>query len=429
MRFCMITTFFGAHRFGGAAVIVDRLSRALLRRGHQVEVIYDVDAYELARTGEAPYAYAPPDGLRLHPIRSWAGALSPLWTHQTSRMGPTQREIQRIIDSGAFDVIHFHNISLIGGAEILSLEAARQRPVKLMTAHEFWLLCPISSLWRFDREICPQRQCIRCSLANRRPPQLWRLSDAVDRGLSHLDALVFPSQHTLSLHRQHGIRARRLVHLPHFLPEDWASTGTGPPTKASRESSSTSLYFAAAGRLVTEKGFHRLLPLMAQLPGIDLKIGGTGPQESELRRMAKGLPNVHYLGQLSLAEMAQLYAGAVAVVIPSLFYETFGYVAVESLSLGTPVIVHDCGALPELIDVSRGGLTYRNDEELLVAMRRLAEDTDFRHELSARGLEAVRKVWSEAAHMDRYFSLIEEVRGAQPSLSDRCDTMLSRSTP
>ena len=157
---------------------------------------------------------------------------------------------------------------------------------------------------------------------------------------------------------------------------------------------------------------------MAKLPDIDLKIGGAGPKESQLRRKASGLPNVHFLGQLSLSEMAELYYGAVAVVIPSLLYETFGYVAVESLSLGTPVIVHDCGALPELVDASRGGLTYRSDDELLQAMRLLAEDSDFRRQLSERGLEAAGKVWSEEAHMDRYLSLIEDVRAGYPTPSD-----------
>ena len=38
MKFCMLTTFFGAHSFGGDAAFVDRLSRALARHGHEVHV-------------------------------------------------------------------------------------------------------------------------------------------------------------------------------------------------------------------------------------------------------------------------------------------------------------------------------------------------------------------------------------------------------
>jgi NAD(P)H-hydrate repair Nnr-like enzyme with NAD(P)H-hydrate epimerase domain len=41
----MVTTFFGPHATGGDAVYVDRLARALLARGHDVEVIHDGDAY------------------------------------------------------------------------------------------------------------------------------------------------------------------------------------------------------------------------------------------------------------------------------------------------------------------------------------------------------------------------------------------------
>lgn len=49
MRFAMVTTFFGAHSFGGDAAYVDRLSRALVRRGHEVHVFHCVDAFNSAR--------------------------------------------------------------------------------------------------------------------------------------------------------------------------------------------------------------------------------------------------------------------------------------------------------------------------------------------------------------------------------------------
>ena len=46
MKFCMLTTFFGTHSFGGDAAFVDRLSRALSRHGHEVHVIYCRDAFD-----------------------------------------------------------------------------------------------------------------------------------------------------------------------------------------------------------------------------------------------------------------------------------------------------------------------------------------------------------------------------------------------
>ena len=51
MKFCMVTTFFGAHSFGGDAAYVDRLARALCRRGHEVHVFHCADAFNAVRGG------------------------------------------------------------------------------------------------------------------------------------------------------------------------------------------------------------------------------------------------------------------------------------------------------------------------------------------------------------------------------------------
>ena len=83
MKFRMITTFFGAHSFGGDAAYVDRLSQALCRRGHEVHVYFCVDAFNSVR-GEHPLrAYTPPPGLHLHPLKSKLGILSPILTQAT----------------------------------------------------------------------------------------------------------------------------------------------------------------------------------------------------------------------------------------------------------------------------------------------------------------------------------------------------------
>lgn len=410
MRICMITTFFGAHSFGGDAVYVDRLSRALLRRGHEVHVIYGLNAYNLVRGAVPLRTYVPPDGLHLHPVDSWAGLLSPLWTHQTGLLGFKKPIIRRILEEANFDVINYHNISLVGGSEVLKLGSGTRRPVKLMNVHEYWLMCPLSSLWKFDREVCRQPACVRCSIHRGRPPQLWRRTGALDNALQEVDALLFPSRHTLAVHREHGIHVARMEHVPLFLPPDWADE----PAAGSFRNANGRPYFAASGRLVAEKGFQRLIPQMSRLPEFDLKIAGAGPFEQQLRQLAAGRANVQFAGQLSFPELRALYSGAVAVVVPSLFFETFGYVAVEAMSTGTPVIVHDQGALPELIQASGGGLTYRTDDELVSALRLIAGSESLRRQLGERGQLAVQTVWSEEAHLNRYLGLVNQLRAEVP---------------
>ena len=411
MKVCMLTTFFGAHSFGGDAAYVDRLSRALLRRGHQVDVVHSVDAFEAVRGGQLRRPYTPPPGLRVHALQQPLGRWSVLWAHQTGRPGPLLPAIRRVLDSDDFDVLHFHNISLIGGPAILSVRSRNPHAVKLMSVHEHWLLCPLSLLWKLHRQPCDRPACLRCTVAAGRPPQLWRYTGLLSRAVRHVDAFLFPSRHTLDLHRRRGLRSADLHHLPYFLPEDWAApTGGEDQTPAYSERP----YFAAAGRLVEEKGFQRLIPLLARMPEADLKIAGVGPLAAALRDMAAGLPNVQFLGWLDHAALARLYAGARATLVPSLFCETFGYVVAESCAMGAPVIVRRVGALPELIRDSGAGLVCDTDDEWLRAMRTLLYDDDRRRRLGEQGARAVRTIWSEDAHLEQYFERIAAAQGARP---------------
>jgi glycosyltransferase involved in cell wall biosynthesis len=151
---------------------------------------------------------------------------------------------------------------------------------------------------------------------------------------------------------------------------------------------------------------------MRYLPEADLRIAGTGPFEPKLRELAAGLPNVHFVGLLGRVRLARLFRGARAVVVPSLFPETFGYVVLEAFAVGTPVIVHEnAGALLETGVHSGGGLGYRSDGEMLLAMRRMIHDEDLRTELAARGFAQRIGPWSEAQHIHNYFGLLRRNRG------------------
>jgi glycosyltransferase involved in cell wall biosynthesis len=413
MKFCMVTTFFGAHSFGGDAAYVDRLSQALCRRGHEVHVYYCVDAFDAVRGRHPLREYTPPSGLHLHPLKSPYGIVSPLATHATGLPWFKADALRDVLDDPDTDVVHFHNISLVGGPGALSL-GANQRAVRIMTAHEHWLICPMHLLWKYDRRTCDAPSCVRCCLAGGRPPQVWRWTDAIERGLRHLDLLIFPSLHALDEHRHRGLgKFVPMAHLPYFLPDGWSQGIEDElPDACGRP------YFAAAGRLVKMKGFQRLIPIMRFLPEADLRIAGTGPYEPVLREMARDLSNVQFEGLLGGAALARLFQGARAVVVPSLFPETFGYVVLEAFGVRTPVVVHaEGGALDETGVQSGGGLGYRTDIELLTALRRILHQPGLRDELAARGFSRRMGEWSETRHVERYLALIERVRSARQDRS------------
>lgn len=410
MKFCMITTFFGTHSFGGDAAFVDRLSRALARYGHEVHVIHCRDAFEISRGDQTPRPYEPPPGVVIHPLESRAGVLSPLATHQTGRPFFKTGAIRRLLRALRPDVIHFHNLSLIGGPGLLQIPAPTA--VKLMTTHEHWLVCPLHVLWKNDAAICEQPECVRCCLQSLRPPQFWRRTPLLARSLRQLDALICPSLSTRREHARRGITAR-MSHLPYFLPHDYTGLPPAPTPRHARP------YVAAAGRLEKIKGFQDVIAVMDRLPGIDLRIAGTGQYEETLRAQAAGLENVIFEGRLDAANVAALFRGARAVVVPSLVYETFGYVVLEAFAERAPVIVRNLGALPELVAESQGGLVFNSSDELERALRTLAGDDALRRTLGENGYSTRQGVWSESEHLDRYFALIDDHRRRRRLRIDR----------
>jgi glycosyltransferase involved in cell wall biosynthesis len=308
------------------------------------------------------------------------------------------------------DIVHFHNLSLVGGPGLLAMPVPGA--VKLMTTHEHWLVCPLSVLWKLDGEVCEATACARCCVRAGRPPQWWRMTGLMARSLEHLDALICPSRSTQFEHARRGVRAQT-THLPYFLPHDYTGEPDVELTKYDRP------YIAAAGRLEKVKGFQDAIDAMRSLPGLDLRIAGAGQFEPELRARAEGLSNVFFEGRLDAAHVAALFRGARAVVVPSLVYETFGYVVLEAFAERTPVVVRDLGALPELVADSQGGLVFRTSEELVQALDQLASDDALRSRLGESGHRARHGVWSEAEHMDRYFALIDQHRRRKRVRFDR----------
>ncbi|MFO0910614.1 MAG: glycosyltransferase family 4 protein [Isosphaeraceae bacterium] len=404
MKFCMLTTFFGTHSFGGDAAFVDRLSRTLARRGHEVHVVHCRDAFEISRGDQGPRHHEPAPGVVVHTLASPWGRLSPLATHQTGRPWFKTAALKRIIRAISPDVLHVHNLSLIGGPGLLELEVPGA--VKLMTAHEHWLVCPLTVLWKLGREVCETPECVKCCLQSGRPPQLWRKTGLLDRSLHQLDALICPSRSTQLEHARRGL-TRSTVRLPYFLPDDYPGRAVAATPRHVRP------YVAAAGRLEAIKGFQDAIEAMRRLPEIDLRIAGSGAFESALREQAQGLRNVHFEGRLDTSQVSALFRGARAVVVPSLVYETFGYVVLEAFHEATPVIVRDRGALPELVEQSQGGLVFGDLDGLVSAIDRVVSDSRLRRRLGDAGRRARDEIWCEERHIQNYLELIRERRRSQ----------------
>jgi glycosyltransferase involved in cell wall biosynthesis len=126
--------------------------------------------------------------------------------------------------------------------------------------------------------------------------------------------------------------------------------------EVAKENSSNSIVFA--GRLVKEKGVELLLEAYAlaadkkELPS--LRIIGNGillPYLQDIAEKLKIKNKIQWLGWKTGKNLAEQFASACAVIVPSIYEEPFGIVTIEALACGTPVLVNNRGALPELVPI------------------------------------------------------------------------------
>ena len=397
LRFAMVTTFYPPYNFGGDGQYVRRLTHALAARGHSVDVIHDIDVYTVLSGAKKPPPLEEPPGVTLHGLRSAIPALSVLATQQLGHPIAHGGTIRRILERG-FDVIHFHNVSLVGGPGVLAYGEA----VKLYTTHEHWLVCPMHILWRHNRELCTGKQCTRCSIAHRRPPALWRMTDLLARKVRHVDAFLSLSRSCADNHRRFGFeRAMRVT--PSFLPD----RETGDDKQAAPEQEAPP-YFLAVGRLERIKGLQDVIPLFDSTVPAELWIVGEGSYERELRKLAAGRASVKFLGRRTPGELRGLYRGAVATMAASVCYEVFPMVVLESFREATPVIARRLGPFPEIIEESNGGLLFETAADLRSAIGALL-DKNTRDRMGAEAQASFRSRWSERVAIDAYLRLIGEL--------------------
>lgn len=405
LRFCLVTTFYPPFNFGGDGVDVQRTAHALARRGHQVTVLHEVNAYEWLAGTRLPDQPVMQDGVEVIGFRSRLGVVSPLLTHQFGYPVVHGAAIKALLAQRQPDVIVHGNVSLVGGPGILPFAGDA---LSIYVAHEHWLVCPTHVLWRFDREPCDARACTRCVLSYKRPLQIWRHTGALERRLADVDLFIARSEFSRAKHRELGF-PRPMQVLPYFLPGDYPER---PEPKTSVRPHARP-YFLCVGRLVRMKGIDSVIPAFRRFPDADLLIVGDGEAEPELRALAAGMPNVQFLGHIANQDLGPYYEHAIAVIVPSSGYETFGIVLIEAFRHHTPVIARRIGPFPEIVEQAGGGLLFSNDDELLAGMSQMQCDQDLRNSFATEAFDAGRKHWSEDVVIGKLLGLVEDARAAR----------------
>ncbi len=133
-------------------------------------------------------------------------------------------------------------------------------------------------------------------------------------------------------------------------------------------------YMLYLGRVTEEKGVHFAIET-AKATGIPLKIAGPSyPAEGYWHKMIE--PHIdgkliQYVGHVSFFEKIKLLQKAKLVLFPTMYHEAFGYVLIEAMSCGTPVIGFGNGSVPEIIKDGKTGYVVNNVQEMIEAVGRI----------------------------------------------------------
>lgn len=169
------------------------------------------------------------------------------------------------------------------------------------------------------------------------------------------------------------------------------------------------------GRLVSDKGVDLLLRALEILKRdglpIDLTIVGSGPEETNLRKLAAELgvdQQVTFAGQKSGPPLAEILNQHRILAVPSRWAEPFGVVALEGIACGCVAVGSQNGGLKEAIGPC--GLTFENGNVAALAeqLKRMIGEPELRATLSQEASEHLAKFQSEAI-TTAYLSLMQKV--------------------
>jgi glycosyltransferase involved in cell wall biosynthesis len=262
----------------------------------------------------------------------------------------THTEVSALLARWPADIVHVHNtFPLISPSLHWAANAVRVPLVQ--TLHNFRLLCPQAMLLR-DGRVC--QECVgraplpavrhACYRGSRAQTGVLAAMLVLHRGLGTWQRKV---QRYVALNTfcrdafvRGGLPASRIAVKPNFVD----AQGRQPAFER------RGLLFV--GRLSPEKGIGVLAQASAALAAGSVEVAGEGP----LLDAVHAAPGLKSLGALKPDAVARAMGGALALVMPSLWFENFPRTLVEAYAAGLPVIASRLGAMAELVEDGVTGL-------------------------------------------------------------------------
>lgn len=355
---------------GGEERIVEDLSAALARRGHEVGVA----------TLRQPAGEPPPrsDGVELHLLESSIHRIPGVPVDEERRYAPpgpdplTARDLRRVIRERRPDVVHAHNWL---AHSFLPLER-RSDAAFVLSLHDYSLVCATKRFF-YRGGVCSgpaARKCLAHSLEQYGAAKGAMVAAGMAAGgpwlRRRVDMFLPVSAAVRDLSRVRD-EPHRVV--PNFIGELPPAPAAGDPRLEALPEEPFVMYF---GDLTEDKGVRLLVEAYG---GLD----SPPPLVLVGRKLVDDLPAVagaHALGPLPHDLAIEALRRSLFAVAPSLLPESFGIVALEAAAAGKPAIVSDIGGLGDIVVDGETGLLVPAGDlgALRSALATLLADTQLR---------------------------------------------------
>jgi glycosyltransferase involved in cell wall biosynthesis len=364
---------FNLHRGGGGA---DNTARATVEACRQGGVAVQV----FTRDSEA---------LSAKRFGRWRAGLSALYA-------PTAvREFEAAISTFRPDIVHAHEVFPLVSPWIFPLCSRLGIPL-VVTCIDYRLSCPVVTHLRNDKlcTLCSGGRSYQALLHNCRGSIPESLTVALYNTMvqklrlmsDYVDEFIAPSPFAREWLIEHA-----------GLPRETTAIFPVVTVPSSAVDPATGAYVAFAGRLAPEKG---IVTFVDAARRCDFPFKIARHVDSKVSAIVQdGIEVVVTHGK---DDLAQFYRGARVFVFPSLFFETFGIVAGESMSHGVPIVTSRFGAMQNLIEDGVSGLFFErgNAADLAEKLNRLWNDADLLRRLGNAARHRAVSLWRPERHFE-----------------------------
>ncbi|HEX8591906.1 MAG TPA: glycosyltransferase family 4 protein [Pseudomonas sp.] len=416
MKLLFISSLYAPNIGGGAEIILQRTVEGLNKRGHQVSVLATgpesgmkeetINRIRVYRAGLRNFYW--------HFTDQRPGKLARLGWHLRDRYNGGMREyVKRVIEIEKPDLVVCHNLPGWSVSVWDEITAAGKPIVQVL--HDLYLLCPSSTMFK-NGESC-RSQCGRCE----------RFRKGHDARSAQVDTVVGVSRFMLDTLQAKGYFKNARAYVVHN-----ASPCPALPVKATNsqpapEAKKAPLRFGFMGTLSEPKGLRWLIEQFKALPfDATLQIAGRGQRDDETRfkALAAASPRISFVGYQT---PEAFYKQIDVAIVPSIWNEPFGMVAVEACAYAKPVIASRMGGLPEIIQDQLNGLLCSPDDpdSLGLAMLKLHQQPALLARLSSQARVSVASLLDQELMLDSYQSifaqtLLDKIESHdEPSFSNR----------